>query len=161
MSSYYIDSSADGGLPPTIPPPEWIPEVACYTPEMNNNVRFLLENYVGALDVVKAVCIGVTAVLAVLVNVSFIVVLNAPSYAKRVWVQPRIVLTVMSVNDLLFGVFVLAVGVYPALFECWPLGKFVCQFQVRTKPFLPNDDVCSENEEIGEKKANGWKKRNE
>ena len=44
--------------------------------------------------------------------------------------QPRLVLSVMAANDLAAGGLVLAGGVYPALFECWPHGKFLCQMQV-------------------------------
>ena len=128
MGQHFIDR--DGGLPPTVPPPDWLPNVACYTPKLLNNISYVDADYVDAVDVAKAVFIGLTATLAVLVNVAFVAVLNAPSYAKRVRLQPRMVLTVMSLNDLVSGGLVLGVGVYPALFECWPHGQFVCQLQV-------------------------------
>ena len=37
----------------------------------------------------------------------------------------------VSANDLCTGALVLASGVYPNLFRCWPLGERFCQIQVR------------------------------
>ena len=35
----------------------------------------------------------------------------------------------VSANDLCTGALVLASGVYPNLFQCWPLGERFCQIQ--------------------------------
>ena len=40
----------------------------------------------------------------------------------------------VSANDLCTGALVLASGVYPNLFRCWPLGERFCQMQVRNVP---------------------------
>ena len=31
---------ASGGLPPTIPPPDWIENATCYNPNLLDNVRY-------------------------------------------------------------------------------------------------------------------------
>ena len=83
MSEFYIDSSAEGGLPPTVPPPEWIANVSCYSPELLNNLRYFEEDAVSAVDVAKSLVLLVTAALALALNAAFLVVLNTPHYAKR------------------------------------------------------------------------------
>ena len=41
-----------------------------------------------------------------------------------------ILLTSLSTCDLLTGLVITGVGVYPALLECWPFGQLACRIQV-------------------------------
>jgi len=36
----YMDPN-DGGLPPTVPPPDWIANASCYTPKLLDDKRYL------------------------------------------------------------------------------------------------------------------------
>ena len=44
--------------------------------------------------------------------------------------ETRFMFSAVSANDLCTGALVLASGVYPNLFRCWPLGERFCQIQV-------------------------------
>jgi len=44
-------------------------------------------------------------------------------------------MTAASLNDLAQAC-VMSVGVYPAIWECWPLGERLCQIQVSAPPSL-------------------------
>ena len=52
-------------------------------------------------------------------------------YVRWIKPQPRFILSAMSLNDIATGILVTSFGVYPALFECWPLGQALCQLQVQ------------------------------
>jgi hypothetical protein len=61
----------------------------------------------------------------------FLAVLNTDYYKVHgVSVEPRLILSSLAANNLLSGVFVLAFGIYPNLFQCWPLGEDMCRVQV-------------------------------
>ncbi len=77
-----MDPSADG-LPPTIPPPEWIENASCYTPELLYNRRFLERNVVDAVDAAKAFVIAVTTTVIIVTNLAFIVVINTRQAKER------------------------------------------------------------------------------
>lgn len=51
MGGEYSDSH--GGLPPTVPPPEWVENVTCYSPLLVDNRDALLDEYVSTFDVFK------------------------------------------------------------------------------------------------------------
>lgn len=133
MSEYYSDSNNAGGLPPTIPPPDWIENISCYSPELLHNLRYLEEDHISFLDVTKSTVILITAILAITFNMAFLAVLNSSYYTKYLRPTPRYILSAMAINDWATGIVVLSLGVYPAIFECWPFGKFACQLQVKYK----------------------------
>ena len=51
--------------------------------------------------------------------------------SRGVGCETRFMFSAVSANDLCTGALVLASGVYPNLFRCWPLGERFCQIQVR------------------------------
>ncbi len=98
-----------------------------------DNRRFLEEDSVSASDAAKSFVILLSTALALCFNTVFAVVLNTRYYAKFLRPQPRYLLGAGAANELVNAALVTAVGVYPALFECWPHGKTFCQVQVRKK----------------------------
>ena len=52
-------------------------------------------------------------------------------YVNPILHVSRYILTALALNDLVTGLFVTVFGIYPSLFECWPLGEEFCQIQVR------------------------------
>ena len=54
--------------------------------------------------------------------------------SRGVGCETRFMFSAVSANDLCTGALVLASGVYPNLFRCWPLGERFCQIQVRDAP---------------------------
>ena len=64
-------------------------------------------------------------------NTLFIIILNKESYKEWIKPQPRIILTALAINDLANGLVVLGIGLFPAIFECWPFGELLCQIQVK------------------------------
>ena len=70
-----IDESHDHsrGLPPTIPPPEWISNVTCYSPLLVDD-HLALENLsVTTWTVVKAMLIVTSTTLSIALNFVFLV----------------------------------------------------------------------------------------
>ncbi len=134
MSEYYNEQ----GLPPTIPPPEWVHNVTCYTPLLLDDTGMVEANPVNPVSIgnigsIMRALMLVTSTLAVIVfNAMFIYILNSGSYpaASSVRPQPRILFTAMAINDLANGVFVMGFGMIPAVVECWPYGEIFCKIQV-------------------------------
>ena len=63
----------------------------------------------------------------------FQITLNASYYSKCLRPQPRFILGTMIANDLAASILVMGLGIFPAIFECWPYGEKFCQLQVRTQ----------------------------
>ena len=136
--SEYIDPHSRGGLPPTIPPPPWLEDEnhTCYTPALLDDYRFLTRDTVSFVDAAKSMVILITAILSVVLNLMFVVCVNTKYYSKFTRAQPRHLLTAAALNDVTIAILVLTVGVYPALFECWPMGQALCQVQVTLGCFM-------------------------
>ena len=69
-------------------------------------------------------------------NILFIIILNKETYKEWIKPQPRIILTALALNDLANGLIVLGLGLFPAVFECWPYGELTCQIQVGNFVFI-------------------------
>ena len=81
---------------------------------------------------IKGIMIVSSTLAIILFNTLFLIILNKNSYAsKSIRPQPRIIFTTLALNDLANGLLVLGVGIFPATFQCWPFGEFLCQIQVR------------------------------
>ncbi len=44
--------------------------------------------------------------------------------------EPRLIVSSLAANDLCTGLLILIFGVYPNLFQCWPMGETTCKVQV-------------------------------
>ena len=76
-------------------------------------------------------CLIVSSTIAIITtNILFIIILNKETYKEWIKPQPRIILTALALNDLANGLIVLGLGLFPAVFECWPYGELTCQIQV-------------------------------
>ena len=79
-------------------------------------------------------CMIVSSTIAIIItNILFLIILNKKSYKIHIKPQPRIILTALALNDLASGVIVLGMGLFPAVFECWPYGELTCQIQVSAR----------------------------
>ena len=126
MSDYHNEA----GLPPTIPPPDWIHNVTCYSPLLLKN-EVALETWNTSLgSLVKAVLIIFSTLATIVFNSLFLIILNKKSYYSK-WIrnQPRVIFTALALNDLLNGLLVLGIGIFPAMLQCWPFGEILCQYQ--------------------------------
>ena len=121
----------EAGLPPTIPPPDWIHNVTCYSPVLLQDLEALENASLTVGSLVKGFMIIASTVAVIILNGLFLIILNKESYAST-WIkpQPRIIFTAMALNDLSNGLLVLGVGLFPALWDCWPFGEILCQVQV-------------------------------
>ena len=117
-----------------LPPPEWIENSTCYTPELLN-VEGGTGEFTGVTveDAFKFVLLCISSILTVFFNILFIVVINQSGFKRR-WIrqQPRYIFVSIAVNDLIMGLLMLFLSTYPALYKCWPFGKNLCQLQVST-----------------------------
>jgi hypothetical protein len=130
MNDYHVES----GLPPTIPPPEWIHNVTCYSPLLLED-QLALQNAPITFATFLRTLLIVTATVAIVVsNALFIIVINRASASSYIKLQPRIILTGLALNDLANGLLVMGLGLFPAIFECWPFGELACQLQV-SRPY--------------------------
>ena len=153
------DYNNEAGLPPTIPPPDWIHNVSCYSPlllgkSINNysktatyilpdRLKSQLNNLIPDQDAkdhgfsltsfLKSCMIVSSTIAIIITNILFLIILNKKSYKIHIKPQPRIILTALALNDLASGVIVLGMGLFPAVFECWPYGELTCQIQVRAR----------------------------
>ncbi len=59
---------ANRGLPPTVPPPDWISNVTCYTPLLLDDIDAVEKDSVSLVDVAKATVVLLTACMAVMSN---------------------------------------------------------------------------------------------
>ena len=75
--------------------------------------------------------IVLSTMTVLITNTLFIIILNKESYKEWIKPQPRIILTALAINDLANGLVVLGLGLFPAIFECWPFGELLCQIQVQ------------------------------
>jgi len=73
--------------------------------------------------------IVLSTMTVLITNTLFIIILNKESYKEWTKPQPRIILTALAINDLANGLVVLGLGLFPAIFECWPFGELLCQIQ--------------------------------
>ena len=121
----------EAGLPPTIPPPDWIHNVTCYSPVLLKDLEALENATVTVGSLVKGFMIIAATAAVIILNTLFLIILNKDSYAST-WIkpQPRIIFTAMAFNDLSNGLLVLGVGLFPAMWDCWPFGEILCQVQV-------------------------------
>ena len=121
----------EAGLPPTIPPPDWIHNVTCYSPVLLQDLEALENARLTVGSLVKGFMIIASTLAVIILNGLFLIILNKESYAST-WIkpQPRIIFTAMALNDLSNGLLVLGVGLFPALWDCWPFGEILCQVQV-------------------------------
>ncbi|XP_071528959.1 trace amine-associated receptor 8c isoform X2 [Panulirus ornatus] len=87
-------------------------------------------------DIVKAVCSSLLGLMVVVVNSIFIVALNGKRHAKHLSFQPRCFLTSLGVCDLVKGLVVVPVSVYPSLYHCWPYPRVLCAGQAVLVPLL-------------------------
>lgn len=126
----YIQNEA--GLPPTIPPPDWIHNVTCYTPRLLEDQFYLQNSFPSFGSFFKGLLIVASTIAIILGNSLFLIILNKETYSSK-WIkpQPRLIFSALALNDLANGLIVLGVGIFPAIFECWPFGEITCQIQVR------------------------------
>ena len=128
MNEYHNEYA---GLPPTIPPPAWIHNVTCYSPLLLEDQLALENSATTFWSFFKTLLILTSTLVIIAINLLFLIILNKSSYASK-WIkpQPRIILTAMALNDLANGLVVLGIGIFPAVFNCWPFGELLCQLQV-------------------------------
>ena len=123
------DYNNEAGLPPTIPPPDWIHNVSCYSPLLLQDQN-AMEYGFSLTSFLKSLMIVSSTIAIIITNILFLIILNKKSYKVHIRPQPRIILTALALNDLASGVIVLGMGLFPAVFECWPYGELTCQIQV-------------------------------
>ena len=63
------------GLPPTIPPPEWIDNVTCYSPLLLEDHLALEKSALTTWTVLKALLIVVSTFLSISLNLIFLVII--------------------------------------------------------------------------------------
>ncbi|XP_076367861.1 trace amine-associated receptor 9-like [Tachypleus tridentatus] len=83
----------------------------------------------GALEVTKAVWIIFVTVAILTLNILMIVVLHSQHHSRYLRQQPRMFMTSLACTDLAVGLFVTPFSVFPALYRCWPFGRFVCAME--------------------------------
>ena len=129
-------------IPP--PPPRWMENITCYTPnallsdsnggQENNDAiqNELVNRNVTPEDVLKFFLLCISSILTVFFNILFIFVLITQNQFKKRWIrnQPRFIFISIGINDLIMGILVLVLSTYPALYKCWPFGRSLCQVQV-------------------------------
>ena len=87
--------------------------------------------------------IVLSTMTVLITNTLFIIILNKESYKEWIKPQPRIILTALAINDLANGLVVLGLGLFPAIFECWPFGELLCQIQVQYSQLVLGRDPKS------------------
>ena len=120
----------DTGLPPTIPPPDWIHNVTCYSPVLLQDLEALENATFSVASFLKGFMIIASTLAVIFLNTIFLIILNKDSYAST-WIkpQPKIIFTAMALNDLSNGLLVLGVGLFPAMWDCWPFGKYYAKYR--------------------------------
>ncbi|XP_042866236.1 trace amine-associated receptor 1-like [Penaeus japonicus] len=87
-------------------------------------------------DVVKAACSSLLGIIVIVVNSIFIVAVNGRRHVKHLSFQPRYLLTSMALSDLLKGLIVVPLSVYPTLYHCFPYPRLLCAVQAILLPLL-------------------------
>ncbi|XP_022248152.1 beta-2 adrenergic receptor-like [Limulus polyphemus] len=83
----------------------------------------------GATEVIKAVWIIFATIAILTLNILMIVVLHSRNHSRYLRQQPRMFMTSLACTDLAVGLFVTPFSVFPALYRCWPFGRFLCAME--------------------------------
>ena len=72
----------EAGLPPTIPPPDWIHNVTCYSPVLLQDLEALENARLTVGSLVKGFMIIASTLAVIILNGLFLIILNKESYAS-------------------------------------------------------------------------------
>ena len=150
------DANTNEHVPTKFPPPPlWMENTTCYSPlnhqfllsstsnigDNNSNVNqnemvvHATDYDIAPEDVLKFSLLCLSSIFTVFLNLMFIIVLMKVKSGNLItrWIrtQPRYMFISIGINDLLMGLLVFILSLYPSLYKCWPFGKGLCQVQVQ------------------------------
>lgn len=70
---------------------------------------------------------------------------KSPLTSRHVNFFSRFILCSMVANDLASSILVMGLGIFPAVFQCWPFGERFCQIQVRIRKFVRKETKIQNN----------------
>ena len=81
------------------------------------------------MEILKSFILFVVSFFIIITNLVFMFSLNVVTSTKMLPVSTLLLLVSLALCQLLTGLCVTTWGVYPALTECWPFGRHLCQIQ--------------------------------